>query len=212
MSRYSLTTRSPRRRAAPRRAGADAVRRADRSEQCADLELVIKGAAASPEQRVVVVEVRRPAGRCGLPPHHDALPLNLGPACSPIHPGSSTSSAATAWGALMEAATSYAGRTASPRRHRRAALLARRQPVHGRLGLAPVVMYDRPTTVLRSGSRRSARRGGRGQRTHEGARRAARYAGPGPETAPALPAGLTAASAPWVLRPGGRGSRSAARR
>jgi predicted N-acetyltransferase YhbS len=34
----------------------DALRRADRQEQMADLELVIKGATASPEQRMIVAE------------------------------------------------------------------------------------------------------------------------------------------------------------
>ena len=58
MSRSSLTPRIARREDAPELAElwCDVLRRVDRAEQIADLELVIKGAAASPEQRFIVVE------------------------------------------------------------------------------------------------------------------------------------------------------------
>ena len=58
MSRSSPTPRIARREDAPVLAElwGDALRRVDRPEQLADLELVIKAAAASPEQRFVVAE------------------------------------------------------------------------------------------------------------------------------------------------------------
>lgn len=59
MSRSSLTPRIACREDAPVLAElwSDVLRRVDRAEQVSDLELVIKGAAASPEQRFVVVEL-----------------------------------------------------------------------------------------------------------------------------------------------------------
>ena len=57
MTRPRLTPRIARREDAPELAElwSDVLRRVDRSEQIADLEVVIKGAAASPEQRFIVV-------------------------------------------------------------------------------------------------------------------------------------------------------------
>lgn len=58
MSRTPLVTRVACREDAPALAElwSDVLRRTDRSEQVADLELVIKQAAVSPEQRLVVVD------------------------------------------------------------------------------------------------------------------------------------------------------------
>ncbi|GAB2989366.1 GNAT family N-acetyltransferase [Nocardioides montaniterrae] len=58
MNRTPLLTRDARREDAPALADlwSDVLRRVDRSEQVADLELVIKQAAVSPEERLVVVE------------------------------------------------------------------------------------------------------------------------------------------------------------
>ncbi len=155
MSRYSLTTRVATRDDAPRLAElwADAVRRADRSEQCADLELVIKGAAASAEQRVVVVEYDGQLAGAVFLRITTLSPLNLETCVQSIHPRVFDQFRRHGVGrALMEAATSYAEEngilhvvTAVPHSSRDA------NRFMARLGLAPVVMYRiAPTTVLRS--------------------------------------------------------------
>ncbi len=165
MSRYSLTTRVATRDDAPLLAElwSDAVRRADRSEQVADLELVIKAAAASPEQRVVVVEYDgQVAGAVHLR-ITTLSPLNLEPCVQSIHPRVLDQFRRRGVGhALMEAATAFAEDngilhvvTAVPHASRDA------NRFMARLGLAPVVMYRvAPTTVLRS--RVSPQRGATG--------------------------------------------------
>lgn len=155
MSRYSLTTRVATRDDAPILAElwSDAVRRADRSEQVADLELVVKAAEASPEQRVVVVEYD---GHLAGAVHlriTTLSPLNLEPCVQAIHPCVLDQFRRHGVGhALMEAATSFAEEngilhvvTAVPHASRES------NRFMARLGLAPVVMYRvAPTTVLRS--------------------------------------------------------------
>lgn len=155
MSRYSLTTRVATRDDAPILAElwSDALRRADRSEQLADLELIVKSAAASPEQRVVVVEYDgHVAGAVHLR-ITTLSPLNLEPCVQSIHPRVLVQFRRHGVGhALMEAATAFAEEngilhvvTAVPHASRDA------NRFMARLGLAPVMMYRvAPTAVLRS--------------------------------------------------------------
>jgi GNAT superfamily N-acetyltransferase len=64
----------------------DSIRRADISEQVADLELIVQDAAGSPEQRVVVAEVDgAPAGAVYLR-LSTVTPLNLEPAVLVLNP------------------------------------------------------------------------------------------------------------------------------
>jgi GNAT superfamily N-acetyltransferase len=155
MSRYSLTTRAATREDAVVLAElwSDAVRRADRSEQCADLELVVKGAAASSEQRVVVVEYDGQLAGAVFLRITTLSPLNLEPCVQAIHPRVFDHFRRHGVGhTLMEAATAFAEEngilhvvTAVPHSSRDA------NRFMARLGLAPVVMYRiAPTTLLRS--------------------------------------------------------------
>lgn len=155
MSRYSLTTRVATRDDAPVLAQlwGDVVRRAEATEQVADLELVIKGAAASPEQRVVVVEYDgQPAGAVYLR-ITTLSPINLEPCVQSIHPRVLDHFRRRGVGhALMEAATAFAEEngilhvvTAVHHSSREA------NRFMARLGLAPAVLYRvAPTAVLRS--------------------------------------------------------------
>jgi L-amino acid N-acyltransferase YncA len=155
MSRYSLTTRVATRDDAPALAElwSEAVRRADRSEQVADLELVVKGAAASPEQRVVVVEYDGQLAGAVYLRITTLSPLNLEPCVQSIHPRVLDRFSGHGVGhALMDAATSFAEEngilhvvTAVPHASREA------NRFMARLGLAPVVLYRiAPTAVLRN--------------------------------------------------------------
>jgi GNAT superfamily N-acetyltransferase len=88
MTRPGLTPRIARREDAPElvELWSDALRRVDRSEQIADLELVIKAAAESPEQRLVVVEYDgRVAGAVFLR-LSTVSPINLEPCVQSIQP------------------------------------------------------------------------------------------------------------------------------
>lgn len=155
MSRYSLATRVATRDDAPILAElwSDALRRADRSEQVADLELIIKAAEASPEQRVVVVEYDgQVAGAVHLR-ITTLSPLNLELCVQSIHPCVLDQFRRHGVGhALMEAATGFAEEngilhvvTAVPHASRES------NRFMARLGLAPVVMYRvAPTTLLRN--------------------------------------------------------------
>lgn len=155
MSRYSLTTRIANREDAPMlvELWSDAVRRADPSEQVADLELVIKGAAASPEQRLVVVEQDGELAGAVFLRITTLSPLNLEPCVQSIHPRVFDHHRRNGVGhALVEAATSFAEENgilhvvaAVPHSSREA------NRFMARLGLAPVVMFRiAPTTLLRS--------------------------------------------------------------
>lgn len=183
MSRYSLTTRVATREDAPVLAElwSDAVRRADRSDQAADLELVVKGAAASPEQRVLVVEYDGQLAGAVYLRITTLSPLNLEPCVQAIHPRVFDHFRRHGVGrTLMEAATAFAEEngilhvvTAVPHSSRDA------NRFMARLGLAPVVMYRiAPTTLLRNrvSPPRSALGGDNGRTKVLAARRSLRRA------------------------------------
>ena len=88
MSRSNLNPRIATREDAPVLVDlwCDVLRRADRSEQVADLELVIKGAAASPEQRFVVVDVDGQVAGGVFLRLTTVSPLNLEPCVQSIQP------------------------------------------------------------------------------------------------------------------------------
>ncbi len=88
MSRFSLTPRIASREDAPVLAElwSDVLRRVDRSEQIADLELVIKAAAASPEQRFVVVEYDDQLAGAVVLRLGTVSPINLEPCVQSIQP------------------------------------------------------------------------------------------------------------------------------
>lgn len=183
MSRYSVTTRVATREDAPLLAElwSDAVRRADRSEQAADVELVVKGAAVSPEQRVLVVEYDGELAGAVYLRITTLSPLNLEPCVQAIHPRVFDQFRRRGVGhALMEAATAFAEEngilhvvTAVPHSSRDA------NRFMARLGLAPVVMYRiAPTTLLRNrvSPQRSAIGGDNGRTKVLAARRSLRRA------------------------------------
>ena len=155
MSRTSLVPRIACREDAPVLAElwSDQLRRVDRAEQVADLELVIQNAAASPEQRFVVVEYDgRVAGAVFLR-LTTMSPLNLEPCVQSIQPRVFDHARRHGVGrALMDAATSFAEEncvlhvtTAVPATARDA------NRFMARLGLAPVgTVRAAPTSLLRS--------------------------------------------------------------
>ncbi len=155
MSRYSLTSRHATRDDAVALAElwSDVVRRADRAEQVADMELVVKGAVASPEQRVAVVEYDGQLAGAVYLRITTLTPLNLEPCVQAIQPRVFDQYRRHGVGrALMEAATAFAEEngvlhvvTAIPHASREA------NRFMARLGLAPAAMYRvAPTTLLRS--------------------------------------------------------------
>ena len=155
MSRTSLVPRIACREDAPVLAElwTDVLRRADRSEQVADLELVIKGAAASPEQRFVVVEYDGRVAGAVLLKLTTMSPLNLEPCVQAIQPRVFDHARRHGVGrALMDAATSFAEEngvlhvaTAVPAAARDA------NRFMARLALAPVATVRVvPTSLLRS--------------------------------------------------------------
>ncbi len=88
MSRPGLTPRIARPEDAPELADlwSDVLRRVDRSEQLVDIELVIKGAAASPEQRFIVVEYDGHLAGAVLLRLTTVSPINLEPCVNSTHP------------------------------------------------------------------------------------------------------------------------------
>jgi GNAT superfamily N-acetyltransferase len=88
MSRPRLTPRIARPEDAPELAElwSDVLRRVDRSEQLADLEVVIKGAAASPEQRFIVVEYDGHVAGSVFLRLCTVSPINLEPCVQSIQP------------------------------------------------------------------------------------------------------------------------------
>jgi len=155
MGRNTLTTRAAVPADAPvlLELWGDAVRRADPTEQLADLELVIKDSAASPEQRTVVVEYGDQVAGAIYLRITTLTPLNLEPAVQSIQPRVLPHFRRHGVGhALMEAATAFAEEngilhvvTAVPNSSREV------NRFMARLGLAPAVMYRiAPTAVLRS--------------------------------------------------------------
>ncbi|HYG95109.1 MAG TPA: GNAT family N-acetyltransferase [Nocardioides sp.] len=155
MSRMGVVPRLATREDAPFLAElwGDVMRRVDRSEQVADLELVIKQAAASPEERIVVVEYDgRPAGAVFL--RLDTMsPLNLEPVVQSIHPRVLDDFRRHGVGrTLMEAAATFAEENGVL--HVATAVMSSSRDANrfmARLGLAPVATYRAaPTTLLRS--------------------------------------------------------------
>jgi GNAT superfamily N-acetyltransferase len=155
MSRYSLTPRIAGREDAPLLAElwSDVLRRAERTEQVAELELIIKSAAASPEERVVVVEYDGHVAGAVFLRITSLTPLNLEPSVQAIYPRVFDRFRRHGVGrALMDAATTFAeeagvlhvatGVPSSSRESNR---------FMARLGLAPVAVYRvAPTPVLRN--------------------------------------------------------------
>jgi len=111
MSRTPLVTREARREDAPALAElwADVVRRTDRSEQVADMELVVKQAAASPEQRLVVVDYDGELAGAVFLRLTTLSPINLEPCVQSVQPRVMPQLRRHGVGkALMEAATCFA--------------------------------------------------------------------------------------------------------
>lgn len=188
MSRTSLTTRIAQREDAPVLAElwSDVLRRVDRSEQVADLELVIKGAAASPEQRVVVVEYGGEVAGAVFLRLTTMSPINLEPCVQAIQPRVFDHCRRHGVGrALMDAATSFAEEsgvlhvtTAVPATSRDA------NRFMARLGLAPVATVRAvPTSLARSRITPPAVGGGRSVPRVLAARRSQRRARGGAELA-----------------------------
>lgn len=155
MSRTSVATRVACREDAPALAElwADLMRRADRAEQVADLELVIKDAAASPERRLVVAEVDGQVAGAIYLSLGTVSPINLEPCVQSIHPRVFDHVRRHGAGrALVEAAAAFAEEngvlhlaTAVPAQSRDA------NRFMARLGLAPVATYRvGPTSMVRS--------------------------------------------------------------
>lgn len=155
MGRTSVATRLACREDAPALAElwGDLMRRADRAEQVADLELVIKDAAASPEQRLVVAEIDGQVAGAIYLRLGTVSPINLEPCVQSIHPRVFDHVRRHGAGrALVEAAASFAEEngvlhlaTAVPAQSRDA------NRFMARVGLAPVATYRvGPTSMVRS--------------------------------------------------------------
>jgi len=131
----------------------DALRRADRQEQVADLELVIKGAAASAEQRVVVAEVDGEVAGAVLLRVSTLTPLNLEPAVQAISPHVFPQYRRRGIGlALMESAVAFAEDNGIAHVTTAAASGSRdANRFMARLGLGPhATMRVAPTIAVRS--------------------------------------------------------------
>lgn len=155
MSRYGLAPRIARREDALVLAAlwCDVLRRADRAEQVADLELVIKAAAASPEQRFVVVEADGQVAGAVYLRLATVSPINLEPCVQAIQPRVFDQFRRRGVGrALMEAAVSFAEENGI--RHVATAVPATARDANrfmARLSLAPVATFRlAPTSVVRS--------------------------------------------------------------
>ena len=155
MSRSGLTPRIACREDAPVLAElwSDVLRRVDRAEQVADLELVIKAAAESPEQRFVVVEVDGQVAGAVYLRLTTMSPLNLEPCVQSIQPRVFDHYNRRGVGkTLMEAAVAFAEEngvlhvtTAVPATARDA------NRFMARLALAPVATFRvAPTSAVRS--------------------------------------------------------------
>jgi GNAT superfamily N-acetyltransferase len=155
MSRSGLTPRIARREDAPVLAElwGDVLRRVDRAEQVADLELVIKAAAESPEQRFIVVECDGELAGAVFLRLTTMSPINLEPCVQSIQPRVFDHCRRRGVGrTLMEAAVAFAEEngilhvtTAVPATARDA------NRFMARLALAPVATFRMaPTSVVRS--------------------------------------------------------------
>lgn len=132
---------------------ADSVRRADRAEQVADVELIVKSAALSPEQRVVVVEYDGEVAGAVFLRIATVTPLNLEPCVQALDPRVFLRFRRHGVGhLLMESAAAFAEEngiiqvaTAVQHNSREA------NRFMARLGFAPLAAYRSvPTAVLRS--------------------------------------------------------------
>lgn len=131
----------------------DAIRRADRADQVAELELVVKNAAASPEQRILIAEVDGRVAGAVLLELTTISPLNLEPCVQSIQPRVLEEFQRRGVGhALVEAATSYAEEHGVLHINAWAPTTSREaQRFMARLGLAPVATYRlAPVSVVRS--------------------------------------------------------------
>ena len=111
MSRTPLVTRAARREDAPAlvELWGDVLRRTDPADQIADLELVIKQAAVSPEERLVVVEYAGAVAGAVYLRLTTLSPINLEPCVQTIQPRVLPGLRRNGVGkALIEAATSFA--------------------------------------------------------------------------------------------------------
>lgn len=155
MSRSGLHLRNASREDAPVLVDlwSDVLRRADRAEQIADLELIIKSAAASPEQRLVVVDHEGELAGGVLLRLSSASPLNLEPVVQAVQPRVFDRHRRGGVGrALMEAAVAFAEEngvlhvtTAVPATARDA------NRFMARISLAPVATFRMaPTSLVRS--------------------------------------------------------------
>lgn len=155
MSRFSLSPRIARREDASVLAElwSDVLRRADRGDQVADMELVIKGAAASPEQRLVVVEHGEEIAGAVFLRLATMSPINLEPCVQSIHPRVFAQYRRRGVGrSLMEAAVSFAEENGIL--HVTTGVPATARDVNrfmARLRLAPVAtLRAAPTSAVRS--------------------------------------------------------------
>lgn len=155
MSRPGLTPRIAQREDARELAElwGDVLRRVDRSEQIADLELVIKAAAESPEQRFVVVEYDGHVAGAVFLRLTTVSPINLEPCVQSIQPRVFVPYRRRGVGrTLMEAAVAFAEEngvlhvtTAVPATARDA------NRFMARLALAPAATFRiAPTSAVRS--------------------------------------------------------------
>lgn len=131
----------------------DVLRRVDRAEQVGDLELVIKAAADSPEQRLVVVERDGEVAGAVFLRLSTISPINLEPCVQSVQPRvSDQHNRDDVRNALMEAAVAFAEEngvlhvtTAVPATARDA------NRFMARLALAPVATFRvAPTSAVRS--------------------------------------------------------------
>lgn len=155
MSRTSLSQRCATREDAPLlvELWSDALRRADRSEQVADMELVIKDAAASPESRLVIVECGGAVAGAVLLRVTTISPLNPEATVQAIHPRVFDDFRRHGVGhALMDATATFAEECGVL--HVATAISGTSRDANrfmARLGLGPVAVYRSATTsVLRS--------------------------------------------------------------
>lgn len=166
MGRNSVTTRYAEHRDAGVLAElwSDALRRADRSEQAADLELVIKQAAATPNERFVVAELDGQVAGAVLLRLGTLSPLNLEPCVQTIQPRVLPAFGRHGVGrALMEAATSFAEESGVLLVSTVVSAQARdANRFMARLGLAPGATWRMaPTSVVRSRLTPASRGGSR---------------------------------------------------
>jgi GNAT superfamily N-acetyltransferase len=147
----------------------DVLRRVDRSEQIADLELIIKNAAESPEQRFVVVEHDGHVAGAVFLRLSTVTPINLEPCVQSVQPRVFVAYRRRGVGRmLMEAAAAFAEENGVL--HMTTAVPATARDANrfmARLALAPAAtLRIAPTSAVRSRLTPSSTAGsGRGSRT-----------------------------------------------